>query len=69
MVVAPELMAAAQGLDFRRPLRSGDGVEWLPARVREVVPPLAEDRSPSKGPNRLRHRVLYVDEPPSSGVE
>ncbi len=46
-VVAAELMAAAQGLEFRRPLTAGEGVEWLHARVRQRVPPLDGDRSPS----------------------
>ncbi len=42
--VACELLAAAQGLEFRRPLSSGRGVERLCERVRELVPPLTVDR-------------------------
>ncbi len=44
-VVAIELIAAAQALDFRRPLTSGPGVEKAHALVRRVVHPLDGDRS------------------------
>ncbi len=44
-VLAVELVAAAQAVDFHRPLRSGRGVEEGLALVREEVPPLEEDRS------------------------
>lgn len=43
-VVAIELIAAAQGLDFRRPLTSGPGVEKAHALVRRVVRHLDHDR-------------------------
>ncbi len=43
-VVACELVAAAQGLEFRKPLRPGRGVEKLYERVRQVVSPLHHDR-------------------------
>jgi histidine ammonia-lyase len=43
-VIAVELLCAAQGIDYRRPLRAGDGVEQAFAIVRELVPKLAEDR-------------------------
>lgn len=46
-VVAIELLTAAAGIDVHRPLRSGAKVEELHARIRAVVPPLREDRSPS----------------------
>ncbi len=45
--VAAELLAAAQGLEFRRPLRSSPLVEAAHAVIRRTVPPLAEDRSPA----------------------
>ncbi len=44
-VLAIELLCAAQGVDFRRPLRSGPGVEAAHAVVRKRVPHLAEDRA------------------------
>lgn len=43
-VLAIELMCAAQGLDFRRPLRSGQGVEAAHATIRHAVPHLSQDR-------------------------
>ncbi|MFN0099735.1 MAG: histidine ammonia-lyase [Gemmatimonadaceae bacterium] len=43
-VLAIELMCAAQGLEFRRPLRGGVGVERAYATVRTIIPALAEDR-------------------------
>lgn len=43
-VIAIELLCAAQGLEFHRPLRSGDAVEAAHARIRERVPPLSDDR-------------------------
>ena len=46
-VVAIELMCASQGLDHHRPLRSGDIVERAYQAIRQVVPPLAEDRPPA----------------------
>ena len=43
-VLAIELMCAAQGLEYRRPLRSSPGVERVHAAVRRVVPALGDDR-------------------------
>ena len=43
-VLAIELMCAAQGVEYRRPLRAARGVEEAIAAVRELVPPLREDR-------------------------
>lgn len=43
-VLAIELMCAAQGLESRRPLRAGVGVERAYAAVRALVPRLVEDR-------------------------
>src|SRR5579884_426354 len=44
-VVAIELLAGAQGLEFLRPLRPGRGVARAYRAVREIAPPLAGDRS------------------------
>ncbi|MEM8678047.1 MAG: histidine ammonia-lyase [Planctomycetota bacterium] len=46
-VVAIELLCAATGLDHHRPLTSGPKVEHAFAKIREVVAPLDEDRSPA----------------------
>jgi histidine ammonia-lyase len=43
-IVAIELMCAAQGLEFRKPLRPGLEIERAHAKVREVVPRLDQDR-------------------------
>ncbi|MBL0926464.1 MAG: histidine ammonia-lyase [Phycisphaerales bacterium] len=46
-VVAIELLCAAEGLEYHRPLRSGHGVEETFAAVRSTVPRLTVDRPPS----------------------
>ena len=43
-VVAAELLCAAQGLEFRRPLRSGAAVERAHEAIRARVAPLHDDR-------------------------
>ena len=47
-VVATELVCAAQGLEFHRPLRSTPALEEAVARVRKRVPRVEEDRSLAK---------------------
>jgi len=46
-VLAIEALCAAQGLDFRTPLTPGAGVARAHARLRALVPHLAEDRPPA----------------------
>ena len=43
-VLAIELMCAAQGIDYRAPLKPGKGVARAHAVVRTLVPPLERDR-------------------------
>src|SRR5436189_2310385 len=43
-LLAIELLAAAEGLEHRRPLKSGRGVERAFAAVRKIAPPLTKDR-------------------------
>ncbi len=43
-VIAVELLCGAQGIDYRRPLRAGAGVEQAYEIVRGIAPPLGEDR-------------------------
>ena len=43
-VLAIELMCAAQGLDYRKPLRAGRGAEQGRRLVRQLVAPLGQDR-------------------------
>lgn len=46
-VVAIEFLCAAEAMEYHRPLKSGRRVEAAHRRIREVVPRLTEDRSPS----------------------
>jgi histidine ammonia-lyase len=46
-VLAIEALCAAQGLDYRAPLQPGAGVARAHARLRSLVPHLAEDRPPA----------------------
>ena len=52
-ILAIELMCATQGIDYRRPLRAGAGVEAAHARVRALVEPLGDDRALSADMQRL----------------
>jgi histidine ammonia-lyase len=45
--LAIELMTAAEGLDYRRPLRSSAAIEQAHELIRTAVPRLTEDRPPS----------------------
>ncbi|MFL5607360.1 MAG: histidine ammonia-lyase [Gemmatimonadaceae bacterium] len=56
-VLAIELMCAAQGLDQRAPLRAGRGARRGQALVRELVPPLVEDRVLSDDIARLADAI------------
>jgi len=44
-LIAVELLASAEGLEHRRPLRAGSGVERAFAALRAIAPPLKEDRA------------------------
>jgi histidine ammonia-lyase len=46
-VIAIELLAAAEGLEFRRPLKGGAGVEQAYDRVRSISQAVDADRSMS----------------------
>lgn len=43
-VLAIELLTAAQGLEFHKPLKCGRGTSVIYDQIRKVVPPLEEDR-------------------------
>ena len=43
-LLAIELLTAAEGLEHRRPLKAGVGVERAFAAVRKIAPPLTQDR-------------------------
>jgi len=44
-LLAIELLASAEALEHRRPLKAGRGVERAFAALRKIAPPLAQDRS------------------------
>ena len=59
-MVGAELLCAAQGLEFLKPLRPGRGVGSLYDRVRNLAPPvsrLEDDRSPTPDLERLYRAV------------
>ena len=56
-VLAIELMCAAQGIDYRAPLRPGRGVARAHARVRELVTSLERDRMLSPDIERLAQAI------------
>ena len=60
-VVAIELIAAAQALEFHRPLTSGPGVEAAHALVRSVVRPLDRDRELAPAIAAVAAQVLAGD--------
>jgi histidine ammonia-lyase len=60
-LLAIELLAAAQGLEYRRPLRAGHGVERAFAAVRKVVLPLTHDRALSSDIARVAESIRQGD--------
>ncbi len=56
-ILAIELMCAAQGLDFRAPLRPARAIADVHARVRALVPPLDRDRVLSDDIAKLRTAI------------
>ena len=56
-VLATELLCAAEGIEHRRPLRAGTGVEAAHARVRSQVLPLDGDRALSADLDALTELV------------
>jgi len=57
-IIAIELLAAAQGVEFHRPLRSSARLEAALARVRAVSPRLERDRALSGDIRVLQQQVL-----------
>jgi histidine ammonia-lyase len=60
-LLAIELLAAAQGLEHRRPLKAGRGVERAFDAVRKVAPPLTHDRALSGDIARVAEAVRRGD--------
>jgi histidine ammonia-lyase len=60
-LLAVELLAAAEGLEHRRPLKSGVGVERAFAVVRKFAQPLTRDRSLAKDIARVAEAIRRGD--------
>jgi histidine ammonia-lyase len=56
-LLAIELLAGAEGLEYRRPLKAGVGVERAFEVVRSIAPPLTKDRSLSGDIARLAEAI------------
>ena len=70
-VVAAELLCAAQGLEFLKPLKPGRGVAALYQKVRSLTPPvlpLGEDRPPAPDLERLARAVAEAEFDPGERV-
>ena len=68
-VVAAELLCAAQGLEFLKPLAPGRGVAALYQKIRTLdppVPPLTSDRPPGPDLERLAQAVAAGDLDPQN---
>jgi histidine ammonia-lyase len=60
-LLAIELLAAAEGLDSRRPLKAGRGVERAFASVRKIAPRLTQDRALSGDIARVADAIRRGD--------
>ena len=58
-IVAIELLAAAQGIDFHHPQKSSPAIEDVMAAIRELAPKYTEDRSLSAD---IRRIAVTIDE-------
>jgi histidine ammonia-lyase len=57
LILAIEMMCAAQGLDYRRPLQPSPVVAHAHATIRAVVPHLDEDRVPAPDMEAIAHLI------------
>jgi histidine ammonia-lyase len=60
-IVAIELLAAAQGIEFLRPLESAPALERVLRMVRSVSPAMAADRSLARDMEAMHHLVAAGD--------
>ena len=60
-LLAIELLAAAEGLEHRRPLKAGVGVERVFAGLRRIAPPLRQDRALSGDIARVAEAIRRGD--------
>ncbi|MDF1759710.1 MAG: histidine ammonia-lyase [Coxiellaceae bacterium] len=57
-IIAIELLAAAQGLDFRAPLKTSERLHKVHTEIRQVVPHYDEDRRFSEDIKTLKHQLF-----------
>jgi histidine ammonia-lyase len=60
-IVAIELLAAAQGIDFLRPMRSAPALENVLRLVRSISPSMMQDRSLARDIEAVHHLVCAGD--------
>ena len=60
-LLAIELLAAGEGLEHRRPLKAGDGVERAFEALRKIAKPLMHDRSLSGDIMRVAEAIRHGD--------
>jgi histidine ammonia-lyase len=60
-LLAIELLTAAEGLEHRRPLKAGVGVERAFAAVRKIAPPLVQDRPLSRDITQVAEAIRRCD--------
>ena len=60
-LLAIELLAGAEGLEHRRPLKAGAGVERAFAAVRKIAPPLKQERPLSREIARVAEAIRKGD--------
>ena len=56
-IVAIELLAAAQGIDFRHPLKTSTKLADAHAKIRSLVPKLEDDRRPAPDIEAIKNLV------------
>jgi histidine ammonia-lyase len=60
-IVAIELLAAAQGIEFLKPLKSAPALEGVLRLVRSVSPAMMQDRSLARDIEAVHHLVVAGD--------
>src|SRR5208282_596333 len=64
-ILAIELLCAAQGLDYRKPLKPGKQIEQIRTVIRKVVPHLESDRPPA---DDIKQLLLAIHEGKFDGL-
>lgn len=56
-VIAIELLVGSEALEYQRPLRSGNDIEYAHQVIRQYVPRLTQDRPPSPDIEKIVHLI------------